>query len=532
MDFRDTAYWSNADAGKRKKFLFFREMLRVCLHPSLTNRMAGDILQTMQAALHDLAATPLFADAADILTTGNTAPASPKAVNERIKAPFTCSLAQALFVNTTPWQGADAAPEIICTSVQNYMQVAAQLTATEQTNVGLADIAASPLFLYELTQPDLFRPTAANEATVRRVAAKKYPVIVAALPYKRHLPISTYSGKDFLVAWLQALERLLLPKGAIYLSVGGNFLTGHKWQSLRQYLVNNFDSIRAFRLPEADDLLTIVLQHAGKVREFFTNRQEPPEKLLINAESNWLAASECPFFEGIPLSEALDVKFRIVQSDNQLLIKFDEFPEDVSAAITDTAREYLKQHYKFEEQYEQERALLAETAQELTDTDELQQCRVHPELGQELRRWVQWAESKDAVQFVKKIEKPDFVLAKQFASIARLFGEIERKFERMGEKAALDKDSMAMLRQWFERQAAAIASVGAFFDRPDFDAPLRSISKTDVFYYIFALVQSEDYLRNFRHVLRHSEPRVYATNDFWTWVDAGAEQWKQYRQSI
>jgi hypothetical protein len=535
VDFRDAAYWSNANADRREKLLFFREMLRVCLHPSLTNRVAGEVLQTMQAALQDGAvawqATPLFADAANILSIQKAEPALRKVADERTNIPFECSLTQALFVNTVPWQGADERPTIICTSVQNYVQVAAQLTAAEQDNIGLADITASPLFLYELTQPDLFRPPAANEAVVRRVAAQKYPTIVAALPDKRHLPASVYGGKDFLIAWLQALERLLVPQGTIYLEATGQFLVSYKLQTLRQYLANSFGSIRVYRLDEAeDDKLIIVLQQKGKIRAFYNNGQ--PEKLLIMADSSWLTASEQPFFDGMPLSTILDTKFRIVKTDNQLLIKFYEPSEDISAVITDAAQQYLKMRYNFEEQYEHERALLVEAAQELTHTDELHQCRVHPELGQELRRWVQWAESKEAIQFIKKIEKPNFALAKQFAGIARLFGEVERKFERMGEKAALDKDSMSVLRQWFERHADAIASLDAFFSRPDFDAPLRSISKTDVFYYIFALVQSEEYLTRFRYLLKYFEPRVYAANDFWAWVHTGAEQWKQYSQSI
>lgn len=538
VDFRDAAYWSNASADRREKLLFFREMLRACLHPSLTNRLAGDILQTMQETLQDGAdtaawqATPLFADAAGILAIEKAEPVLTKAADERIDVPFACDLTQALFVNTIPWQGADPATPVICTSVQNYVQVAAQLTAAGQGNIGLADMAASPLFLYELTQPDLFRPLAANEAVVRRVAAQKYPVIVASLPYKRHLPATAYGGKDFSMAWFQALERLLMGQGTIYLAVAGQFLVSNKWQTLRRYLAHRFGYIRAYRLADADDQLMLALQYKGKVREYYTNRQEQPEKLLITADNSWLTASEQPFFDGKPLSEMLEAKFRIVKSDNQLLIRFYEPPVDVSAVVTDAAQQYLKKCYNFEEQHEQERALLTEAAQELTDTDELQQCRVHPELGQELRRWVQWAESKEAIQFIKKVEKPDFALARQFAGIARLFSEVERKFERMGEKAASDKDSMSVLRQWFERQATAIAFINTFFDRPDFDAPLRSISKTDVFYYIFALIQSEEYLTSFRYLLRHFEPRIYAASDFWGHVNAGAEQWKQYSQSI
>jgi hypothetical protein len=543
VDFRDRAYWSAADAHMREKLTFFRDMLRICLHPSLTNRAAGEILQAMQVALHAgnnlavLQKTPLFTDAAGILSVEKL----PESVlmqdvaDERPIVPFDSSVEDTLdtlFINTLPPKTTSVVVSIICTSVQDYLRVAQQLTAQEPHHIGLADMAVSPLFLYELTQPDLFRKMAANEEIVRKVACQKYSAIVAELPSKRALPLSIYGEKDFLIRWFQALERLLVARGRVHLIVPNKFLFSSREQTLRKYLTDSFGSIQVFRHDSSGSKLTITLQHKGRLRIYDTSGTHTPEKLLTTAEDYWLAASEQAFFEGMPLSDVLIPEFRIITADNQLFIKFSTLPTDVGQAITDEALQYLTACYKLEECYEQERAILAETAQILIDMSDLQNCRINPELVQELRRWVQWAESKEAKQFVKKMSKPDFYLAKQFTAIARLFTEIERKFERMAEKAALDKDSMSVLRQWFERQADAISYINAFFERPDFDAPLRRINKTDVFYYIFALVQSEKYLAKHRHLLCHFAPRIYAEDDFWTWVNKGSDLWKQYSREI
>lgn len=535
VDFRDTAYWYNAKPDIREKLLFFREMLRVCLHPSLTNRTAGDILQTMQESLRTkhvahLTQTPLFADAQGILIPPDDEHASANLPTApRLQLPFQLHESDMLFVNTLPCQGVSNV-KIVCNSASDYVTTAIGLSAEELPNIGLVDIAASPLLRYELTQPDLFRPLAANESLVRQMIARKYSLIVAELPRKRHLAPSLYAEGDFWSVWLRALERLLTRQGTIALVAKDKLLTDAKFQSLRAYLLTRFGTIRIY-WTGLDEKILLTLGYEGKNRHFYFHDNPQPEKIIVTNGGQWLAASEQAFFEGMPLDDALLCNYQLQSTEDCLLLRFDEPPQDLAAIITDSALHFFQSRYNFEEQHEQERAQLAELARLLTDTEELLHCRLHPDLGQELRRWVQWAESKEAAQLVKKIKKPDYTLSKQFLQAARIFTDIHRKFDRLGEKAAFDKESLSVLRQWFEHRTEAVAALEAFFARPDFDAPAYVITKTDVFYYIFALLQSREYYANAKFLLRRMPPRIYATDDFRALAQTGSLLWKQATQS-
>ncbi len=531
VDFRDAAYWSSAEADIREKLLFFREMLRACLHPSLTNRIAGDILQTMQEALsagkNTLQQTPLFADAAGLLSVSQGGTCDAVSEAERLSLPFQTQ-SDALLINTLPIKDAKSV-NIICTSVADYIQVASKLSASEIKNIGLADVAASPLFLYELTQPDLFHAMAANEKLVRQIASRKYAQVIAELPRKKHLSGHHYTGRNFLATWFQSIERLIHLEGSIVLIADDRLLTHVKFQPLRIYLAARFRTLQVYRINRGGKI-AIFCSYKGDFRNFYCHFYASTESLIVTSGGEWLAASEQAFFEGMPLVEVLNCNYKLQKSDDQLLMSFDLHEYDWEATVTDMALQYFKAHYKFEERYEQEQARLVEAAQGLTNIDDLLQCRLHPELVQELRRWVQWAESKDAIQLVKKIEKPDYNLSKQFATIARLFADIHRKFERMGAKAALDKESMSVIEYWFDQRLKEIAVLEAFFGHPDFDAPAYTISKADVFYYTFALVQSKEYLAACRFLLRHYPPRIYPVNDFRAMVEVGKQLWKQYMQ--
>ncbi|MCS7019563.1 MAG: type ISP restriction/modification enzyme [Cytophagales bacterium] len=531
----EAVYQNYLNADKREQLLAFRDMLRNCLHPSFSGQATLKVLQTMQQCLQTslqaekLLQTPLFKDAAPLLAKPATTPTNNFYSGNRIELPFAIELHQALFVNILPCKHTPQNTCIVCTSVEDYIQIAEELDPNEQNVICLADTAASPIFVYQLSQPDLFRPLANNEQLARQVAANRYTAIVAALPCKKELPKAMYQ-EAFFVAWLQSLERLLQPDGMIGLAVHSKFFWKHQLSVLRHYLAVRFQNISIYALPPAQENYVIVLHQKRNAREFYLHTTATPEPLYITNNQLWLAASEQVFFEGIPLSKALSVPFTVALLPNGLQLSVSV--EQLADAVTDEAQLYLKKHYRFEEAYEQKRAMLIEYAHILTDTDELQYCHVHPEMGQELRQWIQWTENKETKKWLQQISNPDFLLAKQAAKIARLFDEIKRKFEKMGQKAALDRESRATLEHWFEKKTEAIAFIQNFFDQPDFDMPLRSISKTDVFYYIFAQLQSETYYQQFRRLLHHTEPRIYPMENFWTWVAQGEALWKKQNASI
>lgn len=528
----ESVNWEHTSAEKRERLLLFRNMLCNCLHPSVSMQATFKILQTLQAASEfaGLHHTPLFADAADLLSIKKDKKFDAFQAKDRIKSPVTEGFDDIIFVNTLPWQDAKPNAYIICTSARNFIQIARELSEEEQKNICLADTAVSPVFLRLPGQRDLFSPLpAANEQLARKAAARRYDAVAAELPLKKELSATVYGNKNFWVVWMESLTKLLNPDGIIYLKSDENFFITNKFVSLRNFLAIRFDYIGVY---QSNNHCIILLHQRKKERKFYSENSAYADNLIITKENIWLSGSEQTFFEGMPLGKALIVPFKVSELENRMIIRFETPFENPAEAVSDAVADYLKAHYRFEERHKQERAALAEYARELTDVDDLQYCRIQPELAQELRRWVQWAESKETDKFLKKIYNPDFLLAKQFATTARLFAEIYKKFEKFGQKAALDKESQWLIEQWFEKKSNALTSINEFFSRPNFDAPPYEIDKTDVFYYIFALIQSESYFYQFRRLLRYFEPRVYPTEDFRERVETGKNLWKTARENL
>ncbi|MCS6968163.1 MAG: hypothetical protein RMJ44_06025 [Cytophagales bacterium] len=529
-------YWGWAEAGE--DFARFGEMLRTCLYPALNVQALAWLLQTMQQKLNQqpsLLTTPLFQDAARLLALPKEkAPEDEKSSpSSSFVEPFIPhQAAEVLFVNAAPCRTSSSHVKILCTTVEDYIRIASFVGSEKYPHLALAEPATSPLFLYQVMQPSLFPFTTGNQEAACKIAALRYDFIAAQLPAHRPLPKAAYAGRDFLVVWWQSIIRLLKPQGKIVLIAPRNLLFDENMHQLRAHIAASFSTLQIFLVEDGQKIL-LHPQNKGKLHRFYLSPFEKNhgEEMVITSKGIWLALSEQPFWEGMPLDQVLLCPYQVHREPNRLVLHFDAPLPEPEQAIATPLLEWFTAHYQFEQQREEELARLSEAVQEWMQTEELTHCRAHYELSEQLRRWIQWTESKEAKQLLKKMENPDFELAKKFASAVKIFTSCRKTFDRLGSKSALDKESFAILRKWFEEKSAILATIQSFFDKPDFDAPAYRICKLDLFYYLVGFLQSQQYFAAHQYLLQYFEPRVYPVADFQHWVAVGMTWWKKFQQA-
>jgi hypothetical protein len=185
------------------------------------------------------------------------------------------------------------------------------------------------------------------------------------------------------------------------------------------------------------------------------------------------------------------------------------------------ALDWFRQHYRFAEQHEERAWANGERVAALFDFRDFDQCRVVPDFATQLRTLIELGEGKEARQLGQTIHAPTATTAKSFASIAKVFGPIWRRFERSGPSLCLGPESLAVMAAYFAKAGQAYELLADFFASPTYDQPVREIGPDDIFYYCAGVLTSPAYQAEHAYYLAREVPPVPLYADFWDWRDRG-----------
>ncbi|MCU0444266.1 MAG: hypothetical protein MUE85_05060 [Microscillaceae bacterium] len=172
----------------------------------------------------------------------------------------------------------------------------------------------------------------------------------------------------------------------------------------------------------------------------------------------------------------------------------------------------------------------------LFDFSDFEQCQVEESLAFEIRRLTLLADdSREINQLFKTIQQPEAKTEEILNKFQKIFREVARTYTRLGNRAGKNAESRDILKRYFEEGEEALHELQLYLDKMHSGIMLEhslqaEISKKDIFYYVYAVLQSPDYQQKYAENLKNRLPELPLYSNFWHWVEWGKKLFTLHSQ--